>query len=119
MENNVVCVIVDNLEVAAFVDTAAAVSVVIDTLRKRLKKHVMPYDEKQLRGVGNDLLRLIGIRTARVQVCGYLVPVSFLIFSLCSNDLILRFTFLREQCFDLLPNRRACTFSVPFLRLLE
>lgn len=65
--------------------------------RKRLRKLAAPCDTKQLCGVGNKVLCPLGLCTVRVQVSEYVVPVTFVVLSLCSHDLILGLDFLREH----------------------
>lgn len=97
MHKNVVHILVDCVEVPALVDTGATVSVMSDDLRKRLNKLVTPYNSKPLRGVGNGVLCPVGVCTSRIEISGYLVPVSFVILPLCSHDIILGIDFLREH----------------------
>lgn len=98
MDRNLVRVFVDNLEISALVDTGATISVISESLRQRLKKIALPYDCKQLRGVGKDLLHPIGTCTARVKVSeNVVIPVSFVVLRQCSHDLILGLDFLYDH----------------------
>lgn len=97
MDKNVVRVFRDRLEVPTLVDTGAVVSVMSERLRKRLKNVATPCDANLLRGVVNNVLCLLGLCNARVQVSEYVLAVTFVILSLCSHDLILGLDFLREH----------------------
>lgn len=63
MDKNVERVFIDGLRVTALVDTKTVISVISETLRKRLRKVVMPHNGHPLRGVGSDLLHPVGMCT--------------------------------------------------------
>lgn len=113
MDKNIISIRIDRLEVYALVDTGAAVTVMSESLRRKLNKVVTPWSVKYLRSVGQHLLTPIGLCTARVALENQVVPVEFVILNSCTYDVILGLDFLRSN--GALINCATAEFSIfPF-----
>lgn len=89
-------VVIDGYDVTALVDTGADYSVMSGELCRRLRKVTTQWDGPDIRTAGGHLVRPIGRCTARIEINGLRCPVTFVVLSKCSRDIILGMDFLSD-----------------------
>lgn len=98
MKKNQVTLCVDSVPTTALVDTGAAISVMSLSFKRRLGHKVMfSWDRSaQLRGVGGEALRPIGICAVTISIGGRTFRTELTVLERTTHDVILGIDFLRE-----------------------
>lgn len=88
---------IDGISALALVDTGAAISIMREDLRRRLRKVLTPPDTKTLRGADGGIISPHGMCGARLIVNNKTTFILFTVLITCPHEIILGWDFLSSH----------------------